>query len=150
MRNRLSLVLFLLLVVGGGSTIGLLNLPGGWYAGLVKPSFNPPNWIFGPVWTALYVIIAVVGWRIWEAHRASPAMTFWWAQLILNFLWSPAFFGFHSPGLGLVIIGLMLVSIIAFIVSAWRIDRLSAFLFLPYLAWVSFASLLNAAIFVLN
>ncbi len=150
MARYLPLVLFVLLVAGGGSLIGTNNIPGEWYANLNKPAFNPPNWIFGPVWTVLYIMIGIAGWRIWRLRRTGGAMTAWWVQLGFNFLWSPVFFTLQNIGMALVIIIGMLISIIAFVVLAWRQDRAAALLFLPYLAWVSFATLLNASIFYLN
>lgn len=149
-RNLLSLAAFLILVVGGGLTIGLFTLPGEWYAGLAKPVFNPPNWIFGPVWTILYVMIAVAGWRIYEANHSSAAMKLWWAALVLNFVWSPSFFGAQQLGLALAIILSLLVVILAFILTSQKIDKPASLLFVPYAAWVGFASLLNGAIFMLN
>lgn len=145
-----TLALFLLFTVGGGSLIGIYNLPGEWYAGLVKPSFNPPDWIFAPVWTTLYIMIAVAGWRTWERRFEGPAMQIWFGQLAVNFAWSPAFFSLHAIGLALVVIALMLALIIAFVAISWKRDRLSAWLFVPYVAWVAFASTLNASLFILN
>jgi tryptophan-rich sensory protein len=136
--------------VGGGLAIGLLTAPGEWYAGLAKPSFNPPSWVFAPVWTVLYVLIAVAGWRIWRKHAGGWPMRLWWAQLALNFLWSPVFFAGHRVGLALVIVVLMLAVILAFIALSWRQDRPAAWLFTPYAAWVGFAALLNGSILVLN
>ena len=105
---RLSLILFLVLVVGGGLLIGAVVTPGDWYAGLAKPAFNPPGWVFGPAWTILYVLIAIAGWRVWERDRRGPAMKLWWAQLLLNFCWTPVFFGAQRIGLALVVILLLL------------------------------------------
>ena len=150
MNRTLSLILFLALVLGGGVGFGFLTTPGEWYAGLAKPSFNPPAWLFGPVWTVLYVFIAVSGWRVWQRDRSGWPMKLWWAQLALNFLWTPVFFGAHQIGLALVVILLMLAAILAFIATAWREDRVSALLFVPYAAWVAFASLLNGPIWMLN
>lgn len=150
-RDGLSTYLvFLALVVGGGLIVGSSNIPDGWYEGLAKPAFNPPNWIFGPVWTILYVMIAVAGARTWLRERRGAAMIAWWLQLVLNFLWSPVFFTLHSIGGALVIVLAMALAVAAFIALTWRVDRPSALLFVPYLAWVSFASLLNASILWLN
>ena len=150
-NRRLALVLFLLLVVGGGLVIGYLTAPGTWYASLAKPLFNPPNWVFAPVWSVLYVLIAVAGWRSFERIRATGLpMRLWWTQLALNFLWSPVFFGAHWIGLALLVILLLLVAILAFIAASWRRDRVAAWLFAPYAVWVAFASVLNAAVFALN
>jgi tryptophan-rich sensory protein len=150
MRSCLSLIVFLLLVVGGGLAIGFFTSPGEWYAELAKPEFNPPNWLFGPVWTVLYALIAVAGWRAFVRDRSGWPMRLWWAQLVLNFMWSPAFFAAHRIGLALVVILLLLAAVLAFIVAAWRHDREAAWLFAPYAAWVAFASMLNASILVLN
>jgi tryptophan-rich sensory protein len=150
MNRWLSLLGFLVLVSGGGLAIGYLTAPGEWYAGLVKPSFNPPGWIFGPVWTVLYVLIAVAGWRSFEHDRRGWPMRLWWAQLALNFLWSPVFFAAHRIGLALAIVLLMLGTIFAFIAASWRRDRVAAWLFAPYAAWVAFASVLNGSIWMLN
>ena len=149
-KHTVPLILFLVLVVGGGLVIGSMSAPGGWYAGLAKPVFNPPAWLFGPVWTVLYVMIAVAGWRVWQRERSGLPMKLWWAQMVLNFLWTPAFFGAEQIGLALVVILLMLAAILAFIATARRLDRLAAWLFVPYAGWVTFASLLNGSIWTLN
>jgi tryptophan-rich sensory protein len=150
MNRPLALFLFLLGVIGGGLAIGFLTAPGEWYAGLVKPSFNPPNWVFRPAWTLLYVLIAVAGWRIWRRDFRGWPMRLWWAQLALNFLWTPVFFGAHRVGLAFVVVLLLMGTILGFIATSWRQDRVSAWLFAPYAAWVAFASMLNGAILVLN
>lgn len=150
MTRFLTLALFVILVVGGGSLIGINNVPGEWYQALAKPPFNPPNWIFGPVWTILYVLIAVAGRRVWNSQRTGGAMSVWWLQLGLNFLWSPVFFTLNQIGLAFLIIVVLLASILAFIRINWHRDRTSAVLFLPYAAWVAFATLLNGSIWLLN
>ena len=150
MSRYVSLILFLVLVLGGGLLLGGLTVPGGWYASLTKPSFNPPAWLFGPVWTVLYVLIAVAGWRVWQRDRTGWPMRLWWAQLALNFLWTPVFFGAHQIGLALVIILLLLAAIVGFIATAWRLDHVVVWLLVPYAAWVAFASVLNGAIWLLN
>lgn len=149
-RNIVLLIGFIILVLGGGTAIGLYTLPGEWYASLAKPPFNPPNWIFGPVWSVLYVMIAVAGWRLWTSHRDSLSMKIWWAALALNFIWSPVFFGAQQLAAALVIILGLLALIYAFIAKTWQLDRLAAWLFIPYAAWVSFATLLNASLWWLN
>ncbi len=150
MSSRWYLALFVAGVVITGWLIGWLNVPGDWYAALEKPWFNPPNWIFGPVWTVLYVLIGIVGWRVW--FRASDRMLrgLWAAQMVLNFAWSPAFFGLENVSLALVIIILLLLVLLRFLVRARTIERVSGRLFVPYVAWVSFATLLNASIWWLN
>ncbi|QEE46140.1 tryptophan-rich sensory protein [Rhizobium sp. WL3] len=150
MSKILSYILFIGFVVGAGLLAGLTNPPGEWFLSLEKPFFNPPSWLFGPVWTTLYVLIGVAGARIWQRAPKSAAMQLWFAQMAFNLMWSPAFFGLQNPELGLVVIIGMLVTIIAFMVKARPIDRISTLLFVPYLAWVSFASLLNLSIAWLN
>jgi tryptophan-rich sensory protein len=150
MNRYLLLILFLVLVLGGGIALGALTGPGDWYAGLAKPAFNSPAWVFGPVWTVLYALIAVAGWRTFERDRAGWPMKLWWIQLALNFLWTPVFFGAHQIGLALVVILVMLAAILGFIATAWRLDRVAAWLFVPYAAWVAFASILNGSIWALN
>ncbi len=115
-----------------------------------KALVQPAELDFWPVWTTLYVLIGSAGARTWLAEGLSLRMKIWLAQMVLNFLWSPAFFGLHSTGLGLVVILPMLAAIIAFIARSWRRDRVSALLFLPYVAWVGFATLLNLSLFILN
>jgi translocator protein len=150
MNPRLGLCLFVVLVVGGGLTIGFLTAPSDWYAALAKPAFNPPAWVFGPVWTVLYVLIAIAGWRVWKRSTGSAAMKFWWAQLVFNFVWPPTFFAAHRIGFALVVILLLLATTLAFIVTSWERERAAAWLFIPYAAWVAFASALNVSILVLN
>ncbi len=150
MSNWLIRIAFLALVMGGGILIGTLTAPGEWYAQLSKPAFNPPNWIFGPVWTVLYVLIAMAGWRQFETDRSSTAMKLWWAQMSLNFLWSLAFFVMQLPWFALVIIVALLAVIVMFIARVRNSDRVSALAFLPYFAWVAFATALNLSIAILN
>ena len=150
MNRYISLLLFLVLVLGAGLALGGLSMPATWYAGLTKPSFNPPAWLFGPVWTVLYILIAVAGWRVWQRDRGGWPMKLWWAQLALNFLWTPVFFGAHQIGLAFLVILLLLAAILGFIATAWGQDRVAAWLFVPYAAWVAFASLLNGSIWMLN
>ena len=147
MRRILIYAAFIIGVFGIGLAIGSVTRPDGWYAALAKPPFNPPNWIFGPVWSVLYVMIGIAGARSFER---GGGLRLWLAQMVLNFAWTPAFFVLHRPGVALVIILGMLATIIAFIVTRWNADRISALLFVPYAAWVAFASLLNASIVVLN
>ena len=150
MSNRIALLAFILLTVGGGLLIGVATAPGDWYAGLQKPPFNPPNWVFGPVWTVLYILIAIAGWRIWRRDPHGAAMKFWIAQLALNFIWSPLFFSAHLPGAAFVVIIALLVVILALIMLTLDRERVSAWLLVPYALGVAFAALLNASIWWLN
>lgn len=149
-RNIIALVAFLAIVIGVGAYIGTQTAPGPWYAALEKPPFNPPNWVFGPVWFTLYVLIAIAGWRTFLLRPVSLAMGLWVAQMLLNWLWSPAFFVAQNLWLALAVILPMLAAIIGFIAVNWNRDRLSSWLFVPYAAWVSFATLLNISLAILN
>lgn len=145
-----SLIGFLVLTLGGGLVLGYLTAPGPWYQQLAKPPFNPPDWLFAPVWTVLYVLIAIAGWRVYRREPDGAAMKLWWLQLALNFGWTPVFFGLNRLGFALLVILLLVAAIVSFIISTWRPDRTAAWLFVPYLAWVAFATLLNAALWLLN
>lgn len=150
MNRTVVHIIFVVAVLGSGLLIGINNIPGEWYQSLVKPSFNPPNWIFAPVWSILYVMIGIAGARTFLDHRQTPAWWFWIGQMILNFLWSPLFFGMQQVGMALIVILALLVAVIGFIVVSRRQDHLSSVLFVPYAAWVGFATLLNASIFLMN
>ncbi len=150
MKKTISFILFLLVVTGGGIAIGTLTVPGEWYAALEKPFFNPPNWVFGPVWTVLYLMIAFVGWRVWHRDETGPLVGLWFFQMGLNFLWSPIFFAAQEPVWALLVIVVLFFTLLLFMRSAAIRDRLSAVLFVPYAAWVGFATVLNGAIVVLN
>ena len=133
-----------------GSFFTIKEIPG-WYAGLNKPFFSPPNWLFGPVWTLLYIMMGVALYLVWKKSKKNKkAMTIFAWQLGANFLWSMLFFGLHSPVLGLIDIVVLWVLIFRTIKSFYPISKISSYLLYPYLFWVSFASLLNAAIWWLN
>lgn len=144
-----ALIAFLVLTVVGGLLIGSVSAPDQWYQNLVKPALNPPSWVFAPVWTILYVMIAVAGARVWSKDLETP-VRLWFIQMILNFLWSPVFFVAHKPGWAIIVIVLMFFAIISFIVSTWNRDRVASYLFMPYAAWVAFAAYLNIMIQQLN
>jgi translocator protein len=126
---------------------------GTWYAELSKPSWNPPSWVFGPVWTTLYVLIAIAGWRVW-LQRENPgrraALILFFAQLGLNALWSVIFFGLREPGWAVVEILGLWTALVVLLGKFWSLDRLAALLWLPYVLWVSFATVLNATVWWLN
>lgn len=147
MRRSLTYLVFLAVVLSGGLAIGAVTRPDGWYAALAKPPFNPPNWVFAPVWTLLYVTIAIAGARTYERVNG---FALWVAQMALNFAWTPVFFALHRPAAALVIVIALLATILLFIRVRWNADRVSALLFVPYAAWTAFAMLLNASIVVLN
>ena len=116
---------------------------GDWYASLQKPAWNPPSWLFGPVWTALYLGMAVAAWRVWSVGRAGPALALHVLQLALNAAWSWLFFGLHRPDLAFAEILVLWVAILATTVAFFRKDSLAGWLLVPYLAWVGFAAFLN-------
>jgi tryptophan-rich sensory protein len=154
-RDYTALALFIALnaaisALGGWATAGSV---GTWYVTLEKPPFNPPNWIFAPVWSALYLMIAIAGWRAWRSSAGPQrqlALTAYAVQLALNLSWSFVFFGARLIGPALAVIAALLAAILANAFLFWRIDRAAGALLLPYAAWVSFATLLNAALWRLN
>ena len=154
MKKAVSLVAFIVLVftcagLGGWLTSLTVN---DWYQTLHKPSWNPPASVFGPVWTILYVTIAVAAWMIWKLDRPGrrPALIAWSVQLALNVLWSACFFALKNPGLAFLEIIALWLSILATILFFNRLDTRAAWLLVPYLCWVSFAMALNMAIWRLN
>ena len=149
MRAVVGFVIFMAAVMAA-ATIGSSFLPGEWYQALAKPSWTPPNWLFAPVWTVLYVMIGFAGWLVWRAEGASPAVAIWIVQLGLNAAWSWVMFGLHHIGAALGVIAVLWLAILLFIVTARRISGTAAALFVPYLAWVSFAAALNFEIWRLN
>lgn len=151
-----ALALAIIPVVAASVAGGAVTVPqiGGWYAGLIKPPFNPPNWIFGPMWTALYALMAFAVFRILRLPIGTPgrrrALVVYHVQLLLNFAWSFAFFGANIPVAGLVVIIPLLIAIVATIAAFRPLDRIASLVLWPYLAWVGFATLLNASIWLLN
>lgn len=149
-------IISLLITLAIGVVASLFTTPQipGWYAGLQKPAFNPPNWLFAPVWTTLYIMIAIAAYLVWKQRDNSPAyrkakQIYCW-QLLLNFSWSIIFFGLHQVLIALVVIILLWLSIIANMIVFKRFSKTACWLLLPYLLWVSFAALLNFSIYVLN
>ncbi|MDX0437007.1 tryptophan-rich sensory protein [Sinorhizobium medicae] len=177
MNRTLVHILFVTAVLGLGLAIGYINIPDAWYRSLAKPDFTPPDWIFAPAWSLLYIMIGIAGALSFLGRRRAAGLSgdrraagllgdrraaglsgdrraaqwpLWLAQMVLNFLWSPLFFGLHQIAAALVVICLLLASIAAFIIASLRQDGISALLFVPYLAWVAFATLLNGSIFLMN
>ena len=149
----LGLVLWLL-AVAVVAVIGSQFQPDAWFDALEKPSWNPPNQVFGPVWTTLYLLMAIAAWLVWRAPGPIAvrrrALTLMSVQLVLNALWSPLFFGAHAIGLALVDIVALFVFIVLTTIAFARVRKLAAVLMLPYIAWVGFASALNAALYMMN
>ena len=135
------------------ASLGALFLPGEWYASLRKPAWNPPGWVFGPVWSALYTLMAVAAWLVWKrgGFRAhGRPLTLFLVQLALNAAWSPLFFGLRWPGAAFVEILLLWMAIVATLLAFRPVSRTAAWLLAPYLAWVSFAAVLNGVLWRLN
>lgn len=150
MRPILSLLPFLFLVALAAG-FGACFQPGAWYEALRKPPLNPPGWVFGPVWTVLYVAMAVAAWRVWRAQPGpSATLALWGAQLALNALWSWLFFGLERPGLALLDIAALLALLVFTTFALFAVDRTAGWLFVPYVTWVAFASYLNVGLWILN
>ncbi len=147
LHSVLTYGFFMLAVVAVGVFIGTQTTPGAWYQSLAKPSFTPPNWLFGPVWTTLYLIIGWVGARAWLTRGDRGV---WGLQMVLNFAWSPVFFGLQAPREALAIIAALLATVVLFIIRQWKRDPLSAKLFIPYAAWLMLATSLNVGIVTMN
>ncbi len=154
--SKSAKILGLIFWVGFSLSAGLAGsrwLPGDWYAALVKPSWNPPNWIFGPVWTLLYILMGIAAWLVWrrgETARVGAALGAFVFQIILNALWSYLFFGAHRMGLALVEIVILWLAILATALLFRVHSRAAAYLLVPYLLWVGFATALNTALWRLN
>jgi tryptophan-rich sensory protein len=133
--------------LGGWLTAGSIA---DWYPTLAKPSFNPPDWVFAPVWSTLFLLMAIAAWRVWRRAGWGAGLVLYFVQLVGNLAWSALFFGLQRPGLALVDCALLLVLIIATTFQFRRHDGLAALLMLPYIAWVAFACILNGAIVALN
>jgi len=143
---------FFLACFAAASTGGIFR-PGAWYASLRKPSWRPPDWLFGPVWAVLYVMIAVSGWLVWRDAgwpAAALPLGLYAVQLVLNGLWSAIFFGFRRLGLALAEMALLWLAIVATMTAFHPINATAAWLLAPYLLWVSFAFVLNHAVWRLN
>ncbi len=137
----------------GAAALGSFFSPGEWYAGLNKPAWNPPGWVFGPVWTVLYTMMAVAAWLVWKRGgfgAQSVPLKLFLVQLSLNAAWSPVFFGLRRPDLAFVVILLLCLAIVATLASFRSVSRPASWLLAPYLAWVSFATLLNAVLWRMN
>ncbi len=141
------LVTFAVAGISGAATSGGVH---SWYPTLAKPTWNPPSWVFGPVWTILYAMMAVAAWLVWRRAGWGGALLLFGVQLALNAAWSPLFFGLHRIDLALVDIVVLWAAIVATTVAFWKVTPVAGWLFVPYLAWVSFAAMLNFAIWKLN
>ncbi|MBM3416726.1 MAG: tryptophan-rich sensory protein [Bacteroidetes bacterium] len=156
MSNFLKLVISISIPLAIGATSGFFTVTGAesWYQGINKPSWNPPNRIFGPVWTTLYIMMGISFFLIWKADTSREtkkmAMVFFTAQLVLNFFWSFIFFNQQQPGWALVELAALWLMILATIFAFGNISKTAAWLLAPYISWVSFASILNYTIWQMN
>ena len=151
--GKLLLCILIPLIIGGVGGIATASGVKGWYQTLNKPSFNPPNYLFGPVWTVLYILMGISLYLVLQSpssSRSKQAFSAFCVQLFLNFWWSFLFFKFHLLGAALVEIVLIWLSIIVMITTFYRNNKVAALLQIPYLLWVTFASVLNGAIYYLN
>lgn len=154
-KDVLALVLFVGLCLGVGALGAAVTDTSlsTWYPTLVKPSFNPPNWVFGPVWTTLYVLMAIAAWRVWrttDRDTTRGPLALFVLQLAVNLGWSVAFFGLRDIGLAVAVIIALDFLVLMTALAFRRIDRLAALLLLPYLAWIAFATVLTIALWRLN
>lgn len=156
MNKTLLLVISIIICLAAGFIGSLFTTtgPDSWYSNINKPSFNPPGWIFGPVWTLLYILMGISLYLVWQKGIADPhvkiALLIFAVQLVLNIMWSILFFGMQSPMLALIEIVLLWVFILLTITHFYPISRTAAYLLIPYILWVSFAAILNFSIFMLN
>jgi len=156
MNNTIKLIVALVISQLAGIIGAIFTTPAidGWYAGIVKPALNPPSWIFGPVWTTLFVLMGIAAFLVWkqglERRDVRIALGIFVGQLVLNTLWSIIFFSLQSPGGAFIEIIFLWLAILATIVTFAKISRPAAWLLVPYILWVSFASYLNYAIWMLN
>ena len=152
-RSRRPYLLFILATLAVGAVGSFFTEPSiaTWYRNLAHPSFTPPDWVFAPVWTGLYILMAVAAARVWKvAGFGSAAIGAYGVQLLLNLGWSLMFFALHQIGWALVEIAVLWLAILVTALLFWRADRLAGVMLLPYLAWTSFAALLNQGFLALN
>jgi|TARA_A200000113_G_scaffold17725_1_gene15657 benzodiazapine receptor len=152
-KNKYLSLLILLLVtfiapVIGSYVTSVFKEP--WYSEIIQPSFNPPSWVFPPVWSTLYVMMSIAIWRVWTTFFNSRILKLYFFHLFFNCIWSIIFFGFHQIGLALINIIVILFFIIILMKEYLKIDKLSFYLMIPYFLWSSFALVLNASILFLN
>jgi tryptophan-rich sensory protein len=154
--NWIAAIVSVVIAQAAGGIGALFTTPkiASWYATIAKPTWNPPSWVFGPVWTLLFVLMGVAASLVWarrgQSSVAQSALIAYGVQLVLNICWSYLFFGLESPGAAVVGIAALIIAILITIVLFWRVTPAAGWLMLPYLAWVSFASFLNFTVWRLN
>ena len=151
-----GLLVWLVICLAAETAGAFLTGPGirsGWYASLAKPSWTPPSWVFGPVWTLLYAAMGVAAWMVWqreEGLRRHGRLWLFGAQLAANVIWSALFFTFHDPGAAMADLVVLWILVVSTAVAFWRIHRPAGLLLVPYLAWLTYAATLNFSIWRLN
>ena len=154
MTKNKYLSLFLILLITfiasaiGGFTTASFKEP--WYSQIILPTFNPPSWIFGPVWTTLYIMMSVAIWKIWINSLNTKLLRLYFIHLFFNGTWSIVFFGFHQIGLALINLVIIIIFILSLMKKYLNIDKVSFYLMIPYFLWSSYALILNSSIFLLN
>ena len=152
-KKIISLLLFIILAFGASAWGGLVTsfYKEPWYSTIIKPEFNPPDWIFAPVWITLYIAMSVGAWLIWiNPKRVEKIIYIYFIHLLINGSWSLFFFGLHLILVSLIIIGIIIFFVVWLIKLYYPINKLSSFLMIPYLMWLSYAFILNFYIFILN
>ncbi|MBU9696507.1 tryptophan-rich sensory protein [Rhodobacteraceae bacterium HSP-20] len=145
-----ALFLTYLAACGAAAATGAMFQPGEWYRGLSKPRWTPPDWLFPVAWTVLYLSMSAAAARVAMLPDTGQALALWSVQIALNTLWTPVFFGLRRIGAGLVVIGLLWLAVAATMVAFWQVDRIAGALFVPYLAWVTVAGMLNRSVWYRN
>jgi len=148
--KRLAVSLVLPQLTGLAGSVFTVPAVTGWYAVLIKPSFSPPNWLFGPMWVSLYFLMGISIYLVWQEVGKTKDFWLFWVHLFFNAIWTPIFFGLRNPGLALVDIIIIWLFIVVLIVRFWKIKKTSSYLLIPYLLWVSLATALNYFIWHLN
>ena len=151
-NKYLSLILIVLITFTasaiGGVVTSIFKEP--WYSQIIRPSFSPPSWVFGPVWTTLYILMSIAIWFNWISYRNQKTLNIYFIHIVFNSLWSVIFFGFHQIFLALINLGIILVFIIWLMKIYYKVSKISFLLMMPYLLWSFYALILNGAIFYLN
>jgi len=152
-KNKYLSLLLLLFITFIASTIGgfiTATFKEPWYSEIVLPSYNPPSWVFAPIWTLLYIMMSIAIWKVWINSFDKKTLNLYFIHLLFNASWSVIFFGFHQIGLALINLIFILIFIITLMKKYFKIDKVSFYLMLPYLIWSSYAFILNFSIFILN
>ena len=152
-KNKYLSLTFILLITFLASGIGgftTANFKEPWYSQIILPSFNPPSWVFGPVWTTLYILMSIAIWRIWIKYNDNKILNLYFFHLFFNMIWSIIFFGFHQIGLALLDLFIILIFIVLLMKIYYSKDKISFSLMVPYFLWSSYALVLNFNIFILN